>query len=160
MRDRSRRDLLTGAAGGLGGAGVLGYSWRWASRRRHDIRLRPITLVNSNTNREDVYVRIHANDGYESHETITLEAAETDRANADGSTTTRILDDPWTDTPRAYALTAVSSVSLRNAEPGWPLTNEEIRGEMAEDDPDADCAEIVISVFGSMAVHVSASVTC
>ena len=156
MRDRRRRDLLTGAIGGLAGAGTLGYFWR----RREKIRLRPVRLVNSNTEREEVYVRIYAADGYEFQDTVTLDAAETDRANAEGSTTTRPLDGPWEETPRAYALTAVSSVSLREGEPGWSLTNEDIRQEMAEDDPETDCAAVMISVFGSMAVHVSASDDC
>lgn len=160
MADRSRRDLLAGALGGLGSAGVLGYSWRWYSTRQREIRLQPVTLVNSNTEPEEVYVRIYAPDGYEFHETLTLDAAETDEANAPGSTTTRTLEGPWGETPRAYALTAVSSVSLRNGERGWPLTNEDIREDLADDDPDATCAAVEISVFGSMAVHVSASDAC
>lgn len=160
MPDPSRRDLLAGAIGGLGGAAGLGYSWRWYAAHRREIRLRPVRLVNSNTDPEEVYLRIHADDGYEFHETVTLEAAETDRANAEGDTTTRTLHGPWAETPRPYALTAVSSVSLRNDERGWPLTNAELRAAMADDDPDADCAAVEISVFGSMAVHVSASDDC
>ncbi|QLD90639.1 hypothetical protein HWV07_16970 [Natronomonas salina] len=96
-----RRELLTGAIAGAGGAGTLGYSWRWYSTRRDEIRLRRITLVNGNTEPEEVYVRIYTAAGYEFHDTVTLEAAETDTANAEGSTTTRTLEGPWKETPRA-----------------------------------------------------------
>lgn len=156
-----RRELLTGAIGGACGAGVLGYSWTRYSTRREVIRLSPITLVNGSTEPQEVYVRIYTTDEYEFHDTFTLEAAETDTVNAEGSTTTRTLDGPWEATPRAYALTVVSSASLRDGQNGWPLTNEDIWEDIAEDDTDSECAEVSIYVDSSMLnVQVSASDSC
>lgn len=147
----SRRKFLTGAIGGAGSAGALGYSWTWYSTRRDEIRLRPITLVNGNTDPRDVFVRIYTADGYEFHDTLTLEAAETDTVNAEGSTTRRTLNGPWEDTPRRYALTVVHDTR------GGSYTNEEIQEEIAEDDPDSNIAEVLISVNSSMfSVHISA----
>lgn len=150
MGNLSRRELLAGAIGGLGAAGAVGYS-RQMYAARHELRLRPVTLVNGNTEPRDVYVRIYTDDGYEFQDTLTLEAAETDRVNTEGSTTTRTLHGPWEETPRRYALTVVHDTR------GWPLTNEEIRERVAEDDPGSTIANVSISVNRSMfSVHVSA----
>lgn len=152
MVDLSRRRVLAGAIGGVGGAGVLGYAWNRYSTR---LRLRPVNLVNGDTEPKDVYVRIYADSGYEFQESLALEAAETDTVNAEGSTTTRTLHGPWEETPREYGLTVVHNAR------GWPLSNEEIREHIAGDDPDSDCADVSIYVDGSMFdVQVSASDSC
>lgn len=115
----------------------------------------PLTLVNGDTEPGDVFVRIYADSGYEFHGTVALEAAETDTVNAEGSTTTRTLHGPWEETPRRYGLTAVHRAR------GWPLSNAEIREDVAEDDPDSACADVSIYVDSSMLdVQVSASGSC
>lgn len=157
MPNCNRRAVLAGIVGGTGGAGIGGCSWnRYVDR--NDLRLNPVRLTNSNTDPQEIHVRIYDDDDFEYAATHTLEASR-EEVGYEDSSTSRTLDGPWTKTPREYGLVATHD------DTEWDLSNADIWSEMEADDPESECAHITASIAGirgdgSLSVHVSASDSC
>lgn len=156
MRSVKRRNALV-AIVGVGGSAVGGYAWyRYSSGA--ELRLDPVELSNSNTDPQDIYLRIYDEGRFEYAETHTLGPAN-ERVGGDDTYTSKTLDGEWTETPREYAIVA----SHEGVE--WHLTNAEIRSELDDDDPESDCAHVSVSIAGihgegKLNVHISASRSC
>lgn len=133
--NRSRRTLVAGALGGLGGFGALatgGYAWNRYATRDY-LRFRPLEAVNESNEPFSIAVTVRSDRRGKDERTVHLEAT------GDEGDASR-LNGPWIESPRAY------SVRVTTDGEELVLGNRELVERLEGANRGSDCAHVTVVV--------------